>query len=397
MMKLFLGVLLFSLSFGCSQPYRSVSKQYHARLDSALLKAGDNRPEIQAALDSCHETMKEGMAFLISWMPERDLKSLKAAYLLENVEYAYKARNTFPWAKEIPDSIFLNEVLPYVVLNETRDSWRKDFYNRFSNRVKDCKTLDEAILAVNKNVRDELQVDYNTRRKRPDQSPTESIELGMASCSGLSILLTDAFRSVGIPSRIAGTAAWHDNRGNHNWCEVWSNGEWLFTEYYFPGQLNYAWFLQDAGKADPADRKHAVYASSYKPTGETFPLVWNRKIDYVYGENVSDRYVRLCNDYNRSIDTAGNHTKLLVMMFRTDRCTYQSDDRVAANVDIFCGAKQIGGGRTAGPTQDMNDVLSFPVEKNQTYTLKYGNAKGEAKEVHVKVGETPVQQKLYME
>lgn len=397
MMKTFVCLLMSCICFGCSQPYGSIPKQYHALLDSALVRAGENRSEIQMALDSCDDTMKEGMAFLIAWMPQRDLQSLKAAYLLENVEYAYKARQTFPWAKQIPDSLFLNDVLPYVVMTETRDAWRKDFYNRFSKYVSGCTSLEEAILAVNKNIRDELLVDYNTRRKRPDQSPSESIELSMASCSGLSILLTDALRSVGIPSRIAGTASWHDNRGNHNWSEVWLNGEWLFTEYYYPGKLNYAWFLQDAGKADPKDRKHAIFASSYKPTGEIFPLVWDRKNDYVFGENVSDRYIRICREYNKAIDEAGQHTKLQVMMFKDKQHATQSEDRVAANIDVFCGKEQIGGGRTAGTTQDMNDVLSFPVEKNKTYTLKYSNAKRESKETDVKVGETPVQVKLYME
>ena len=103
--------------------------------------------------------------------------------------------------------------------------------------MENCKTLEEAIKAVNKNIRDEVKVDYNTAREKPDQNPSESIRQGMASCSGLSILLTDALRSVGIPSRIAGTANWHDNRGNHNWCEVWLDGKWYFTEYY-PNELD---------------------------------------------------------------------------------------------------------------------------------------------------------------
>ena len=45
-------------------------------------------------------------------------------------------------------------------------------------------------------------------------------------------VLADAFRAVGIPSRVAGTPAWHDDRGNHNWNEVWVDGKWRFTEYY---------------------------------------------------------------------------------------------------------------------------------------------------------------------
>ena len=48
----------------------------------------------------------------------------------------------------------------------------------------------------------------------------------MASCTGLSVLLVDALRAAGIPARFAGTPAWHDDRGNHSWVEVWIGGRW---------------------------------------------------------------------------------------------------------------------------------------------------------------------------
>ena len=85
-----------------------------------------------------------------------------------------------------------------------------------------------------------------------------------------------------------------------------------------------------------------------------------------------------------------------IMMLTDNACVQNSEDRVAANLDIFCGKLQMGGGRTAGPTQDMNDVLTFMLEKNQTYTVKYANEAGKMKEVEVKLGEQPVELKLYM-
>ena len=56
-------------------------------------------------------------------------------------------------------------MLPYASLNEERDQWRADFYKRFAPYVENCKTLEEAIKAVNKNIRDEVKVDYNTARE----------------------------------------------------------------------------------------------------------------------------------------------------------------------------------------------------------------------------------------
>lgn len=395
--KSVLVLLAFGLSACSSGRYAGVPKEYHALIDRTIVTAGDNAKELKKALKEVPRNEREGMAFLISYMPERDAKSLSADFLLENVQYAYKARAEFPWAKEVPDSVFLNDVVAYANLNENRESWRKDFYERFKKYVAPCKTMREAIDSVNKNVRDELLVDYNTKREKPDQAPYESMRQHMASCSGLSILLTDAFRAVGIPSRVAGTPAWHDDRGNHNWNEVWIDGQWRFTEYYPSDDLDQSWFLTDAGKAIKEDVRKAIYAASFKPTGCYFPLVWDKNIRYVHAENVTDRYTSLYRAQLSATPADGSHVALRVMVFKDKDHAEASGDRVATNLDVFKGDKQLYGGRSTGATQDMNDVLTFNVEKNQQYIIKYMNGKGEMQTQTVDVGDTTTTLKLYMQ
>lgn len=395
--KSVLVLLAFGLSACSSGRYAGVPKEYHALIDRTIATAGDNAKELKKALKEVPRNEREGMAFLISYMPERDAKSLSADFLLENVEYAYKARAEFPWAKEVPDSVFMNDVVAYANLNENRESWRKDFYERFKKYVAPCKTMREAIDSVNKNVRDELLVDYNTKREKPDQAPYESMRQHMASCSGLSILLTDAFRAVGIPSRVAGTPAWHDDRGNHNWNEVWIDGQWRFTEYYPSDDLDQSWFLTDAGKAIKEDVRKAIYAASFKPTGCYFPLVWDEDIRYVHAENVTDRYTSLYRAQLSATPADGSHVALRVMVFKDKDHAEASGDRVATNLDVFKGDKQLYGGRSTGATQDMNDVLTFNVEKNQQYIIKYMNGKGEMQTQIVEVGDETTTLKLYMQ
>lgn len=395
--KSVLVLLAFGLSACSSGRYAGVPKEYHALIDRTIATAGDNAKELKKALKEVPRNEREGMAFLISYMPERDAKSLSADFLLENVQYAYKARAEFPWAKEVPDSVFLNDVVAYANLNENRENWRKDFYERFKKYVAPCKTMREAIDSVNKNVRDELLVDYNTKREKPDQAPYESMRQHMASCSGLSILLTDAFRAVGIPSRVAGTPAWHDDRGNHNWNEVWIDGQWRFTEYYPSDDLDQSWFLTDAGKAVKEDVRKAIYAASFKPTGSYFPLVWDEDIRYVHAENVTDRYTSLYRAQLSAMPADGSHVALRVMVFKDKDHAEASGDRVATNLDVFKGEKQLYGGRSTGATQDMNDVLTFNVEKNQQYIIKYMNGKGEMQTQTVDVGDDTTTLKLYMQ
>lgn len=395
--KSVLVLLAFGLSACSSGRYAGVPKEYHALIDRTIATAGDNAKELKKALKEVPRNEREGMAFLISYMPERDAKSLSADFLLENVQYAYKARAEFPWAKTVPDSVFLNDVVAYANLNENRESWRKDFYERFKKYVAPCKTMREAIDSVNKNVRDELLVDYNTKREKPDQAPYESMRQHMASCSGLSILLTDAFRAVGIPSRVAGTPAWHDDRGNHNWNEVWIDGQWRFTEYYPSDDLDQSWFLTDAGKAIKEDVRKAIYAASFKPTGCYFPLVWDENIRYVHAENVTDRYTSLYRAQLSAMPADGSHVALRVMVFKDKDHAEASGDRVATNLDVFKGEKQLYGGRSTGATQDMNDVLTFNVEKNQQYIVKFMNGKGEMQTQTVDVGDDTTTLKLYMQ
>ena len=393
-LRITVAALFIALLFTACGNNGGIPRKYRPLLEDALNRAGENRAEMERALNEAPRSQKEGMAYLISYMPQGDLDTLTADFLLKNVEYAYLARNRFIWTKEVPMKRFLNDVLPYANAGETRDDWREDFYNRFTPYVENCKTLEEAVYAINQNAHNELKVEYSTARRRADQSPNESLEISIASCTGLSILLTDAFRAVGIPSRLAGTI-WHDNRGNHTWSEVWMNGKWHFTEYYYPGQLDNAWFLADAGKSTPEDPRHAIVAASFGPTGLQMPQAWNRQAGRANCEDVSQRYIDIYNTVRSAMLADTNYVSLKVRMFADESSATQSEGRVQVNVDIFQEDNQLGGGSTAGPTQDMNDVLEFLVERNKEYILKYF-PEGQSRVDTVAVLDEPVEVTLFV-
>ena len=133
-----------------------------------------------------------------------------------------------PLAGTFPPGLFLNEVLPYASLNEPRDNWRKRLHEICQPLVKDCKTPAEAGKALNQTVVRASQGAILDETPRAVQGPFETMESGLATCTGLSILLVDACRSVGVPARIAATPLWFNNSGNHTWVEIW-DGDWHFT------------------------------------------------------------------------------------------------------------------------------------------------------------------------
>ena len=378
-------LLFFVLIVSCNKTtkYADIPTEYHALLDTAFSKTGKNKIEIEKALNNTPKEQKEGMAFLIAYMPEIDLQSLSANFLLTNCKYAYKVREEYDWCKNLPDSIFLNEVLPYRNINETADDWREDFYERFSKYVKDCENVREAFQKINVNIQDELQVEYNTKRNKADQSPYESMEINMASCTGLAILLNDALRSVGIPARVAGVPLWYDMSGNHNWSEIWIDGNWYSTEYGTTDSFDSLWFMLKAGKSDKNDRQRSVYAASYKPTGDSFPLVWDtlNTLGWVNGINVTDRYVEIAKKFIPEKERTDNEIMVKVWLLKDNKNGLVSDNRISEEITIFENNKQIEHGTTAHSNRDMNDYLYFYLDKRTKHTAKYKDVNGKMKSI----------------
>ncbi|MBL8888368.1 MAG: hypothetical protein JNL67_00205 [Planctomycetaceae bacterium] len=262
-------------------------------LAEPLNLAGDNRHQIEQALRECPADQQSAMRFLVQHMPPRDLQTLSAAFLLEHVAIAFEARSAAKWGASVPDEIFLNEILPYANVNESRDNVRRQLRDQFWPIVKDLDSISLATARLNHEVFQQTGVHYSTQRRRPDQGPQETLDNKTASCTGLSILLIDVCRACGIPARFVGTPRWSDNSGNHSWIEVWDNG-WHFTGAAEPtgDQLNQAWFVDRAAQATVGDRQHGIFAVSYRRTDLKFPLVWQRGENHVHAVEVTERYAK---------------------------------------------------------------------------------------------------------
>ena len=401
MKKLF--YLLVAAGLVVAVAIRTFSTPQDPALKDAI--ASSARPEALKALfaDTDRKYHSE-LAYLITHMDAADRDTMSLPLLIENVCYAHQARQQFAWAKVLPEELYLTDVLPYHVVDEVRDAWRKELYELCAPIADTCRTMEEAIRAINGRIPELTGVHYNTLREKTNQSPRESMRQGMASCTGLSILLVDALRSVGIPARFVGTASWHDNRGNHSWTEVWLDGQWRVTEYYFPSALDHLWFMDDASKANPADRHYAIYATRFGKADDWFPMVWcgedSTDIEdlpkHIGAENVTQHYIDLARQQQSQRLEAGTHTYLRIAGYARQGATAQSSDRVAMGVDIFMGSEQMGGGLTTGPLRDMNDFFTLLLPKNTTYELRYYDAEGNLQKQSVALGDEPMTANIYL-
>lgn len=312
-----------------------------------------------SAMESIHADYRPGFEFLLEHMPPDDRKNLSVELVVENVEYAYKAWQAAPWHDAVSEEIFFNEILPYANINERRDSWRKDFYEKFGPLVAEATTPSEAAAILNNKVFPAVGVIYSTKRPKADQSPYESIEAGMASCTGLSVLLIDACRAVGVPARFVGTPLWADGSGNHSWMEVWDQG-WHFTGAAEPtgSDLNKAWFTDRASKALVHDRERAIYAVSYKKTNISLPMVWKPDADTVYAVNVTGRYAK------QEMTAPG-------VVYLRVRAVDENGERIRVKVDVKTkGGDDFGGGETRDESYDANDHLILQLEAGVGFQIE---------------------------
>lgn len=245
------------------------------------------------------------------------------------------------------ETLLREYILPQTSLGEDCVDWLPILQPIAEEIAHNAQTPFEAATLLNRHLWQRTGVIYSTRRDKANQDPLHSMRIGMASCSGLSILLADACRSLGIPARLVG-CQWRLKPGNHTWVEVWSNGQWFplgAAEDVPPEKL---WFLGDAAAADPQNPRYAIYATRATRTPESTTF-WGWGVP---ADNVTTRYLR---------PTATTPPPGLV---RIHIAAERNGHRIA--LPFTCNGQTY---RTPGPLQDLNDYTTLLLPENTDFTL----------------------------
>jgi len=334
-------------------------------------------PEWACALTLVSAEQKTALQKLIEGMPERDKQKLSSAFLLSNTALAFEAKQKAPWGATTPEDIFLNYVLPYSAIGEDVDDFRADFRARFLPVIEGIQKSGDAAHKINTVLWKMLDVVYSPKRDKPDQSPYHSMRIKMASCTGLSILLIDACRSVGIPARFVG-CLWTNNTGNHSWVEVWQEGQWYHLGAFDGEGLNKAWFNKDVVNNIPRDPKYAIFAYAWLPTEENLwrSMTSGRQTPRPVLD-VTQRYLDLF---------AKTNACRVEVVVRDSR-----GKRVVRDVALLEGSKTVATGKTYDDTRDLNSHFSFAAPEGTVAQIEVKLAdgtRGEAREVTFTKGKT---------
>src|SRR5271168_4289695 len=101
---------------------------WDAQVEASLDRAPARKSEWAQILEKCPREHQVGLAYLIRYLPLRDLESLRPAALADNLALAYRARAEVPWGATLPEDVFLDAVLPHASVTEPRDSMRSEFH-----------------------------------------------------------------------------------------------------------------------------------------------------------------------------------------------------------------------------------------------------------------------------
>ena len=287
-------------------------------------------------------TENDCIDFINVHMSPEDRIFLTADFIESNAKQALSTRDKFPWGSQISDIMFLNDVLPYISLREPLDNWRSGNFTTFMvDLVKDCSDIPCAVTALNTNAwsitHPPIIFEPSQANKINSYSPLETIRRGNASCTGLSIFLVDALRSVGIPARVAGTPHWDLGPekcpkgdadalcGNHNWVEVFIPGQgWSFVDQRRPDlkvlPLNESFFYPEQAQRQRGENdNHSIFATSFASPGwlmtqpeywfgagifpaYRFLMVWDLSSIAVRAWNVGALYSKVCDNEQITIE-----------------------------------------------------------------------------------------------
>ena len=220
--------------------------------------------------DTLSEREKAAADFLLQNLSPALIEGIGQELFLENIELAFEAKEEFPWAKDLPDSLFLRYVLPPIVSQEPPESWRRVFLDSLRPIVSGLSSAEEVAIAVNRWCGERVKYRPNQRR---DQGPLETWSSGWGRCEEMTIFYISALRAVGVPARQAYTPWWPFTESNHSWTEVYAGGRWKYAGSCEPADsLCSAWF------SEPVKRSSLVLSVALGPSSG--PDVYRFGADY---------------------------------------------------------------------------------------------------------------------
>lgn len=146
-----------------------------------------------------------------------DVNNIESKFLIQDIEDAFRIRDSVPWGKAIPFDIFKEYVLPYKVNREAlTPKWRMRLYNKYKHVVEGLTDPKEAfakLLSYLKKHTREANSNFSG-----DIDPLTMDHLKRGSCSQLCIYYIAVLRAFGLPAAYEYIDGWGNySQSGHSW------------------------------------------------------------------------------------------------------------------------------------------------------------------------------------
>lgn len=156
-----------------------------------------------------------------------DLKTITADFLIEQIDYAFRAWREKSWAKELTFDQLYHYVLPYRGSNEPLEPWRRAFFEKYNNiedNLSDPSDPIEAAALINDDIMSWFTFDSRFYLHPTDQGLSEMRENRMGRCEDMTNLTIYALRANGIAVTSDYTPYWANTGNNHAWNAIVTPG-----------------------------------------------------------------------------------------------------------------------------------------------------------------------------
>ena len=152
-----------------------------------------------------------------------DLEVITAEFLIEQIEYAFKAWQGKPWAAGLSFEDFCEYILPYRGSNEPLENWRGRFYEKYQGIDKRLENPADPISAaalINDDIKSWFKFDPRYYYHPTDQGLAEMTAGGLGRCEDMTNITIYAMRAVGLAVTSDYTPYWANAGNNHAWNAI---------------------------------------------------------------------------------------------------------------------------------------------------------------------------------
>lgn len=151
---------------------------------------------------------------------QNDLRTIKADYLIENIDLAIEAWQQAPWSKSVSFDAFCNYILPYKTFSEYPEHWRTALQSRYqtmSGNTKKDTAMNEVCCKLNEEQQSWFRFTEHFNDYPGRISISNILKGKRGNCSDMANLGAYTARALGIPVAIDFTPQWANYFDGHVW------------------------------------------------------------------------------------------------------------------------------------------------------------------------------------